>query len=199
MTNPAEGSFDSRSQEDCASVARLAARVERLERELRASEAIHGLQTDLAEADSLDTVWDLTLDFLEMMPGIDWGRLLLIESESIIPGTGDSPGEQEAVGYRLALRAVKTGRTQHFPDPRAGFRTEFTGSRIYTLVQLAAPIQMAVGVVGVIILGRAREKPLTDEDTGIVETVSEHVADALERIIRSRIGSARSLSLEYYL
>jgi len=199
MTNPAEGSFDSRRQEDSVSVARLAARVERLERELRASEAIHGLQADLAEADSLDTVWNLTLDFLEMMLGIDWGRLLLIESESIEPGTGDSPGEREAVGYRLALRAVKTGRTQHFPDPRAGFRTEFTGSQIHTLVQLAVPIQMAVGVVGVIILGRAREKPFTDEDTGIVETVSEHVADALERIIRSRIGSARSLSLEYYL
>ena len=195
MTNPAKGSYDRRNNEDSASAAWLAARVERLERALRSSEAIHGLQVDLVEASSLETVGDLTLDFLEMMLGIDWGRVSLVEGGYLEPRVSYSADEQGAVGSRLASRAVRTGRIQMYPESGPGS----SGSRIYPFVQLAVPIRMDAGVGGVILVGRARVKPFTDEEAGIVETVSEHVADALERLIRSRIGSHRRLSLEDYL
>jgi GAF domain-containing protein len=173
--------------------------VKRLERELLASEAIYGLQADLGEADSLETVGGLTLDFLEMMLEIDRGRLSLVKDEYIKPvGSRNSSDELETVGYSLASRVVKTGRTQQFPDPTVGFKTESARSRIHPFVQLAVPIKMRVGVVGVIHLGRARGEPFTEDDTKIVETVSEQVAMALERLILSKIGPNRSLSLEDY-
>lgn len=197
MTSPTGGSMESQIREDSVSVAWLVARVKRLERELWASEAIHGLQADLGGADSLERVGELTLDFLETMLGIDWGRFSMVADELIKPvGAGNSFDEQEAIGHSLASKAVKTGRTQQFPDPRAGFKTESARSRIFRLVQLAVPIKMMAGVVGVIHLGRARGTPFIEEDTRIVETVSEHVAITLERLISSKIGLNQSLSLE---
>ncbi len=199
LTSPASGSLESQSREDSASVAWLVARVKRLERELMASEAFYGLQADLGEADSLETVGELTLDFLEMMLEIDRGRLSLVKDAYIKPvGASNSSYEQETVGSSLASRVVKTGRTQQLPDPRGDFKTESARSRIHPFVQLAVPIKMMVGVVGVIHLGRSRGEPFTEDDTKIVETVSEQVAMALERLIMSRIGPNRNLSLEDY-
>jgi GAF domain-containing protein len=199
MTNPADGSLESQSREDSVSLAWLVARVKRLEEELRASEAIDGLQADLREADSLETVGELALDFLETMLGIDRGRLSIIDGEFIEPArTSNSSDELEAVGHSLASRAVMTGRTQQFPDPRAGFTTESAISGNYPFVQLAFPIKMMGGVVGVIQLGRTRGKPFTEDDMRIVETVSEHVAVALDRLAKSRFGLSQSLRLDDY-
>jgi K+-sensing histidine kinase KdpD len=191
--------MESQSHEDSESVTWLVAQVERLERELWASEAIYGFQADLREADSIKTVCELTLGFLEMMLGIDRGSLSMVEDESIEPvGARNSSDYLEPVGCSLASRAVTTGRTQRYPDPEAGFKTESASSQFYRFVQLAVPVKMTAGVVGVIHIDRTREKPFTEDETKIVETVSEHVSIALERLIRSKIGSNQSLSLEDY-
>ena len=171
-----------------------------MERELWASEAIHGLWTDLGCAVSLEAVGDLTLDFLKTMLEIDWGSFSMVEDELIKPvGAGNSSDEEEALGYSLASRAVKTGKTQQFPDPRAGFKTESAGSRVFHLVQLAVPIKMLGGVVGVIHLSSVRGKPFSEDDTRIVETVSEHVAMAFERLISSKIGFYEGIRLVDFL
>ena len=197
LTNHAGSSIESQSRDDSVSVAWLVARVKHLERELWASEAIHGLWVDLWGADSLETVGEITLDFLETMLEIDWGSFSIAEGESIKPvGASNSSDEQEAVGHSLAYKSVRTGKTQQFPDPRAGFKTELARSRIFHLIQLAVPIKMMGGVVGVIHLSRALGNPFTEDDTKIVETVSELDAIVLERLIRSMIGLNQSLSLE---
>jgi GAF domain-containing protein len=199
MTNPADGSLESQSREDSVSLAWLVARVKRLEREFRASEAIDGLQADLGEADSMETVGEFALDFLETMLGIDRGRLSLIDGEFIEPTRADnSSDELEAVDHSLASRAVRTGRAQQFPDPRAGFKTESSRSGNHPFVQLAVPIKMRGEVVGVIHLSRARGKPFTEDDMRIVETVSEHVAVALDRLAKSKFGLSQSLRLDEY-
>lgn len=160
-------------------------------------EAIYGLWADLGEADSLETVGELTLDFLKTMLGIDQGRLSVVEGELIKPvGACVSSDERGAFGHSLASKAVRTGKTQRFPDPSAGVKIGSTYTRVYNPAQLAVPIKMMGGVVGVIQVSRARGAPFADEDAKIVETVSEQVAIVLERLVRSKIGLNQSLSLE---
>lgn len=160
-------------------------------------EAIYGLWADLGEADSLETVGELTLDFLKTMLGIDQGRLSVVEGELIKPvGARVSSDELEAFGHSLASKAVRTGKTQRLPDHSSGVTTGSTYIGTYYPVQLAVPIKMMGGVVGVIQISRARGAPFADEDAKIVETVSEQVAIVLERLVRSKIGLNPGLSLE---
>jgi PAS domain S-box-containing protein len=162
-------------------------------------EAIYGLWADLGIADSLETVGELTLDFLRTMLGIDQGRLSVVEGELIKPvGASISSDELEAFGHSLISKAVKTGSTQQFPDPKMALQTESTDTQIHQPVQLAVPIKMMGGVVGVIQIGRARGAPFTGDDAKIVESVSEQVAIVLERLIRSKIGLNQGLRLEDY-
>jgi GAF domain-containing protein len=65
--------------------------------------------------------------------------------------------------------------------------------------QLAVPIKMRGGVVGVIQISRSKGTPFTEEDAKLVETVSEQVAVVLERLVRSKIGLNESLSLEDFM
>ena len=165
-------------------------------------EAVNGLWADLGEADSLTEVGGLTLDFLKTALGIDRGRLSLVDGELIKPpGASANPSREfHAMGHGLASKAVKTGRPQRFPDPRISFkRGQGTPDRIHYLAQLAVPIMMTGGVVGAIHLSRTRGKPFSDEDMKLAEAVSEQVAMALDRLVRSKIGPNQGLSLGDFL
>jgi len=160
-------------------------------------EAIYGLWADLGEADSLETVGELTLDFLTTMLEIDKGMLSVVEGELIKPvGASVSPDELETFGHSLASQAVRTGLTQQIPDHSTGHKTESTDTRGYHPVQLAVPIKMMGGVVGVIQISRANGTPFSEDDAKLVETISEQVAIVLERLVRSKIGLNQGLSLE---
>jgi PAS domain S-box-containing protein len=164
-------------------------------------EAVYGLWTDLREADSLEEVGELALDFLQIILGIDMGRLSVVEGELIEPvGVLSNPFDKiHVMSYDLASRAVKTGTSQLFPDPIANFEYGPESNRIPFLAHLAVPIKMTGGVVGVIHLGRTEGKPFSDEDVMLVETVSEQVAMALDRLVKSRFGLNHGPSLEDYL
>jgi PAS domain S-box-containing protein len=160
-------------------------------------EAIYGLWEDLGEANSLETVGELTLDFLKTMLGIDQGRLSVVEGELIKPvGVCSSSDELETFGNSIASQAVRTGLTQQVPDLNSGVETGSTNILGYPPVQLAVPINMIGGVVGVIQISRSRGSPFSEDDAKLVETISEQVAIVLERLVRSKIGLNQSLSLE---
>lgn len=161
-------------------------------------EAVYGLWADLGEVDSLEEVGEITLDFLKTMLGIDRGRLSVVEGELIKPvGAHHSYDGLHAFGHSLTLKAVKTGRAYLFPDPREGYRRGIDLPD--NPAQLAVPIKMEGGVVGVIHLSKTERTPFSDEDIKLVETVSDQVAIALDRLVRSKIGLNKGLSLEDFL
>jgi GAF domain-containing protein len=165
-------------------------------------EAVYGLWADLWEADSLEEVGGLTLDFLKIVLGVDQGRLSVVDGELIRPlGASANPSRDfHAMGHGLSSKAVKTGRPQLLPDPRASFeRGAGAPDRSDYLAQLAVPIRMTRGVVGAIYVSRTRGEPFSDEDVRLAEAVSEQVAMALDRIVRSKIGLNQGLSLGDFL
>ena len=165
-------------------------------------EAVYGLWADLGEADSLEEVGGLTLDFLKTVLGVDRGRLSVVDSELIRPlGASANPSREfHAMGHGLASKAVKTGIPQLFPDPRVSFeRGSDAPDRILNLAQLAVPILMTGGVVGAIHVSRTGGEPFSDEDVKLTEAVSEQVAMTLDRLVRSKIGLNQGLSLGDFL
>ncbi len=165
-------------------------------------EAVYGLWADLGEADSLEEVGGLTLDFLKTVLGVDRGRLSVVDSELIRPlGTSANPSREfHAMGHGLASKAVNTGRPQLFPDPRVNFeRGPGAPNRIHYLAQLAVPIMMTGGVVGAIHVSRTQGEPFSDEDVKLAEAVSEQVAMAFDRLVRSKIGLNQGLRLGDFL
>ena len=164
-------------------------------------EAIYGLWVDLGEADSLEEVGGLTLGFLKTMLSIDLGRLSVVEGEFIKPvgALSNSSDELRVMGYSLTTRAVKTGSPQLSPHPTMNFEHEPSPERMRRLAHLAVPIKMAGGVVGVIHLCRAEGKIFSDEDVRLVETVSEQVAMALDRLVKTKFGLNQGPSLEDFL
>lgn len=165
-------------------------------------EAIFGLWADLGEADSLEEVGGLTLDFLKTMLVVDRGRLSVVDRELIRPlGASANPSREfHAMSHGLASKAVKTGRPQLLPDPRVSSeRGQGALDRIHYLAQLAVPITMTGGVVGAIHVSRTGGGPFSDEDVKLAEAVSEQVAMALDRLVRSKIGLNQGLSLGDFL
>ena len=165
-------------------------------------EAVYGLWADLVEVDSLEKLGELTLDFLKTMLGVDRGRLSVVEGELIKPvGPYFSSEKNHELGHSLTSKAVKTGRSQLSPDPRMeGFeRGPGASDRIYPLAQLAVPIKMEGGVVGVIHICKTEGAPFSDDDTRLVETISDQVAMALDKLVRSKIGQNQGLNLEDFL
>ena len=164
-------------------------------------EAIIGLWADLAEVDSLEKVGEITLDFLKTMLGIDRGRLSVVEGELIKPREFHySSIDPYDLGLNLSSKAVKTGVTQRYPDYHESIlgRSNWQEGE-YHLTQLAVPIKMDGGVVGVIHLCYTDGALFTDEDVKLVETVSDQVAIALNKLVRSKIGPRSDLSLADFL
>jgi len=161
-------------------------------------EAVYGLWADLGEVDSLEKVGEITLVFLNTMLDIDRGRLSVVEGELIQPvGAHYSHDGLPDFGHSLTLKAVKTGRAYLFPDPWEDSRRGLDLPD--DPAQLAVPIKMEGGVVGVIHLCKAKGAPFSDEDIKLVETVSDQVAMTLDRLVRSKIGLNKGLSLEDFL
>jgi GAF domain-containing protein len=165
-------------------------------------EAIYGLWADLWEANSLEEVGGLTLDFLKTVLGVDWGRLSVVDSELIRPlrASANPSRKVHMMGLGIVTKAVKTGRPQLFPDPKVRFERGLGApDKIHNLAQLAVPIVMTRGVVGAILLSRTRGEPFSDEDVKLTEAVAEQVAMALDRLVQSKIGLNQGLNLGDFL
>ena len=164
-------------------------------------EALYGLWADLGEVETVEEAGGLTLEFLKAMLGIDSGVFSIIEGEMIRPvGEGDD-GELE--GYRLkgrdvVPRAVRTGEAQLVPDAREELDLE-PASKGRVRSEIAAPVKMVDGIIGVIHIARVNPIPFNEEDQKLVEIIADRLALALERIVRSKIGFKTGMSLKDFL
>jgi PAS domain S-box-containing protein len=157
------------------------------------------------EVETVEEAGDLTLEFLRAMLGIDRGMFSVIEGEVIKPvregDEGQGYEEYPVKGQNIVSRAVRTGEAQLVPDATDGLdwspASNTDGERIRS--ELAVPVKMVEGIVGVIHIARFKPAPFTGEDKKLVEIVAERVALALERIVRSKIGSRSGLSLKDFL
>jgi PAS domain S-box-containing protein len=167
-------------------------------------EALYCLWADLGEVETVEEAGELTLEFLRAMLGIDRGTFSIIEGEVIKPvGDGDAEGrhgEYPLKGHNIASKAVRTGEAQLVPD--AGEDQDWKPvSHVdggQTQSELAVPVKMVDGIVGVIHIARTKPVPFTDEDQKLVEIIAERVALALERIVRSKISKS-DMSLKDFL
>ena len=167
-------------------------------------EALYCLWADLGEVETVEEAGDLTLEFLRTMLGIDRGMFSVIEGEVIKPvregDEGQGYEEYPVKGQNIVSRAVRTGEAQLVPD--AGEDLDWNPiSHVdggQTQSELAVPVKMVDGIVGVIHIARTKPVPFTDEDQKLVEIIAERVALALERIVRSKISKS-DMSLKDFL
>jgi PAS domain S-box-containing protein len=168
-------------------------------------EALYGLWADMAEVETVEEAGELTLVFLRAMLGIDIGVFSIIEGEVIKPvGEGDderSQGEYPLKGQNVVSRAVRTGEAQLVPDAREGPNQNASPSANLGQVrsELAVPVKMVDGIIGVIHIARVKPIPFNSEDLKLVEIIAERLALTLERIVRSKIGSKTGMSLKDFL
>ncbi|UCH57177.1 MAG: response regulator [Candidatus Bathyarchaeota archaeon] len=166
-------------------------------------EAIYSLWVDLGEVQTVEEVGGLTLEFLRAMLGIDRGAFSVVEGEVIKPvgAQEDEYDELSVKGSSLASRAVRTGEAQLAPDTEKDkeWMSTSVGEGGEVLTELAVPVKMAEGVVGVIDIGRTKPIPFTEEDMKLVEIIAEQVASALERLVRSKIGLRQGSNLRDFL
>jgi PAS domain S-box-containing protein len=168
-------------------------------------EALYCLWADLGEVETVEEAGDLTLEFLRAMLGIDRGMFSVIEGEVIKPvregDEGQGYEEYPVKGQNIVSRAVRTGEAQLVPDATDDMDWSPASNTDGELIrsELAVPVKMVDGIVGVIHIARLKPTPFTSEDQKLVEIVAERVALALERIVRSKIGSRSGLSLKDFL
>ena len=167
-------------------------------------EALYCLWADLGEVETVEEAGELTLEFLRAMLRIDRGTFSIVEGEVIKPvGDGDAEGmhgEYPLKGHSIASKAVRTGEAQLVPDDGEDLDwnpiSHVDGGQIQS--ELAVPVKMVNGIVGVIHIARTNPVPFTNEDQKLVEIIAERVALALERIVRSKISKS-DMSLKDFL
>ena len=166
-------------------------------------EALYGLWADLGEVETPEEAGELTLEFLKAMLWIDSGMFSIIEGEMIRPvGDGDdeeSGEEYYLKGRNIVSRAVRTGEAQLVPDAREALNLEPSSRREQVRSEIAAPVKMVGGIIGVIHIARVNPIPFTEEDQKLVEIIADRLALALERIVRSKIGLKPGTSLKDFL
>lgn len=163
-------------------------------------EALYSLWADLGDVETVEDAGNLTMEFLREVLGIDRGMFSVIEGEVVKPvreGDRSGDGEYNLRGENIVARAVRTGMAQLVPaleeDSVALAGPGWEGSEI------AVPVRMVDGIIGVIHAVRSEPPPFTEDDQKLVEIVSERLALALERIVRSKIGFKAGMSLKDFL
>ena len=166
-------------------------------------EALYGLWADLGEVETVEEAGELTLEFLKAMLWIDSGMFSIIEGEMIRPvGDGDDEESGEECylkGRNIVSRAVRTGEAQLVPDAREALNLEPNSRKEQVRSEIAAPVKMVGGIIGVIHIARVNPISFTEEDQKLVEIVADRLALALERIVRSKIGFKTGMSLKDFL
>jgi GAF domain-containing protein len=127
----------------------------------------------------------------------------IIEGEMIRP-VGDDDDEESGEEYYLkgrniVSRAVRTGEAQLVPDAREALTLEPSHRREQVRSEIAAPVKMVGGIIGVIHIARVNPIPFTEEDQKLVEIIADRLALALERIVRSKIDFKTGMSLKDFL
>jgi len=165
-------------------------------------EALYGFCADLGEVEAVDEIGGLTIEFLRATLGIDRGGFAVVDGD-VITWMGRA-GERELRelppgGQHLVSRAVYTGEVQMIRDIQSdqGSFLENLGEGIQSV--LVVPVKRDGEVVASLDMGSSRPNAFTEEDVKLVEFVGEHIASAMDRLVRVRFGMRPSTNLSDFL
>lgn len=165
-------------------------------------EALYGLCADLTEVEAVDEIGGLTIEFLSGTLGIDRGGFAVVDGD-VITWMGRE-GERELRelppgGQHLVSRAVFTGEAQMIRDIQSDHDhfLENVGEGIQSV--LVVPVKRDGEVVASIDMGSSKPNAFTEEDVKLVEFVGEHIASAMDRLVRVRFGIRPSTNLSDFL
>ena len=167
-------------------------------------EALYSLWSDLTEVETLDDIGDLTLEFLNAILDVDTGCFRLIEGNHL-SFTGEGIGWSERygealMGSSLSARAARTGKTQLVSDAREELDiAPLTPWDEKIISQIAVPVKINENVIAVIEIGSVNPVAYADEDQKLIEVITEHVASAMNRLIRQKLGKSSNLRLGDFL
>lgn len=168
-------------------------------------EVMHGLFADLGEADSVEEVGELTLEFLRGALDIDAGSFATVDDgvfRHIVGNISDViPFEASLNGWCVSSRAMSTGEPQLATDALVDLdRISDSFDRDDKICSLlVVPVKLGVEVIALIEAGSARPDAFTDEDIKLIEIVGEQVSSTLYRLVRSKIDVGPDVRLKDYM
>jgi len=152
-------------------------------------EKMHRGATYLASAESLEEVYEITLDILEETLGYTWAGVAVVDAHQLryVHFSGSHPSGEPVIPLNqksVAVRTVKTGKTQWVRDTRLDPDYVTLGG-IYepNLSELSVPVFID-GSVRLVLNQESREVDAFDEsDVRLVELLANHVSTAMESIL----------------
>ena len=164
-------------------------------------EALYCLWSDLTEVENFEKISELTLEFINVILRIDVGSFKVVEGANlrcIGDGIGIiEPNKLSLMGTSLSARAVRTGSVQLISDTDEEMDyipiTPW-GEEIMSI--LAVPVKIEGKTIAVLEIGSVNPAQFADEDQKLVEIITEHVASAMNRIIRQKLSKRSDLNLD---
>jgi|GEM_PF-1585793 len=152
--------------------------------------ALHRNAAELALADSLEQVYDITLDTVEEVLGFMFAGIAVRDEDRVVymktrrqemPEDWEIPLDAESV----ILRTFKTGKPQLVPD--TGKEPHYLGppegsGLIRGLSEVTTPIYIRDEVAAVINIESPSLNEFTERDVALLEILAQHVSSALTRL-----------------
>ena len=152
-------------------------------------EVLHTHALELASADGIESIADVTLEAIKSVFGYQWSDFNIVEDDNLVPLL---VSDEELLnnmtlpldGPGITVRAYRTGETQLVHDVRQD--KDYVIGRgsegEMWLSELAVPVKIDDEVVAVINIEDKRLSAFTDNDRKLVEIFAEHVASSIARM-----------------
>lgn len=153
----------------------------------RRLKALHDHAASLGSAETIEDVAEQTFDTVETVLGFDQGGFGVVEANllrfvEIRGATTVKTFELPLDGPGITIRTVKTGETQLINDVRTDVDFVQGPALVPPLSELAVPVKVEGRVVAIINVESDRLNAFTKEDQELLETLSQHVASAMDRL-----------------
>jgi PAS domain S-box-containing protein len=168
----------------------------------RYEESLSALNThgrDLNMAKSIEEVYELTLDAAEKTLGFEFADVLMVEGETLRVRAhrgylGNLSLELPLDGDKgVTVRAVKIGKPVNVPDiSKDG---AYVGVGLHMRSELAVPIKIGYGVLGILNAEREKLDAFSEKDQGLLEILASHAATAISNLNHASEVKAYTRSL----
>ena len=151
----------------------------------RRLEALHRHVIELAGAENIGDIVDITLDAMERSLGFSRGAMLLVEEDTLrdvkLRGLAEErPYTLPLSGKGLTVKAVKTGESVLVPDVRLD--PDYIDVGVGIKSELVSPVKIGDEVVAVLNTESTRLAAYTEQDQKLLEVLASHVASSIARI-----------------
>jgi len=152
-------------------------------------EVLHRYAAELAGAETVEAVAELTFNAIEQVLGFNMGSFAIVEGDLLrhilIKGVEtDEVLEMPLDGPGITVRAVRTSATQLILDTRKDkdFVPGFAEDAYQTLSELAVPVKIDSEVVAIINIESTKLNAFTEADKRLLEIFAGHVSSTINRI-----------------